>query len=142
MEAFYLTDPFAGYDARVSGGPGLGYDNIKTDAHTLKGLASLLYVHENVSGSGSNNEYTAGKVAGDYQWKITDQLLLKELADYNRSFDDGDVWFFRSETALEVKLAGNLALSMGYIYRYQKDPPDPAASKVDRTFLTSLVFEC
>jgi putative salt-induced outer membrane protein len=141
LEAAYLRDPFAGFDARYSGGPGLGYEIIKTEAHQLKGLASMLYVHENPVGDADNNNYASAKAAIDYRWQISDTVQFKELADYSRSLDDGDVYFINSETTLEVKLVGNLALAMGYIVRYQNDPTDPEAEKTDRTFLTSLVFE-
>ncbi len=144
VAADYLKDTFSGYDMRVTVGPGAGYDFLKTDAHTLKGLLSVLYVQENLHAvpepTDDEESYAAGKAEGNYAWQITENLKFKQNADISISFDDTDVYFVNSETALEAKLSDKLSLGIGYIVNYQNQPAG-GAEHTDTTFLTSLVID-
>ena len=133
-----LRDRFAGFDFRGSIGPGLGYDFIKNDAHLLQGLASLLYTYSDFSDDGTDT-YLSGKAAGNYTWQITEATRFRQLLDYQVSFDDTDVYFINSETALEHALAAHFGLSLRYLVNYQNSPPGDA-DKTDRVLLASLVI--
>ena len=78
----------------------LGYDFIKTDAHLLQGLASLLYTYSDFTDDGTDT-YLSGKAAGNYAWQITEAARFRQLLDYQVSFDDSDVYFINSEIRSE-----------------------------------------
>ncbi len=139
-KAGYLRDPFAGYNARYTFGPGLGYDIIKAEHHKLKGLGSVLYTYEDTTDD-ETRDYVMGQLAAEYKWLVTETVTFSEAADYSVSFDDPAVWFINSETALDVKMSTYLSLSLGYIVNHQNSPPDPEAEKTDTITLVSLVFE-
>ncbi len=139
LEASYLKDKFAGFDSKIQAGPGVGYDFVKTEAHLLKGLASLLYTWDNYT-DGTDDSYATAKLAGDYAWQISENLALKQYADYLVSLEDAGVYFFHSQTGLEVKVNSNISLGLSYLIAYQNDPP-AGAKNTDRTFLTSLIVD-
>ena len=136
--AGYMRDKFSGYNYQTTLGPGVGYQFIKTEEHQLKGLVSIIWAYDRFSDGGSDS-YAAGKAAADYTWQITKDVKFKELASYRVSFKDTNVYFIDSETGLEVKLASNLSLGVGYVVGYQHEPPSDDLKKTDTLFLTSLI---
>ena len=142
LGANYQKDKFSGYKYRIGGGPGVGYDLIKTEKHTLKGLASVLYYYDKYSrGNEDSNDYVAGKAAIEYEWRIWDNLRFKENADYLVSFKDTQKYFINSETAVEIKIKDKVSLGISYIINYQNDPPFEDIKQTDRMFLTSLIID-
>ncbi len=144
VAADYLKDTYSGYDMRVTVGPGVGYDFLKSDVHTLKGLLSVLYAMENLHAvpepDDDTENYASGKAEGNYTWQITEHLKFIQNADLSVSFKDTDVYFANSETGLEAKLSDHLSLGVSYIVNYQHAPPD-GADDTDTIFLTSLVVD-
>lgn len=135
--ATYVNDDFSGYKYQATVGPGLGYEFLKTDRHHLKGLASILYAYDKFD-DGESDSYAAGQVQGDYTWQITETTKFRELATYRVSLEDASVYFATSETSLEVKVASNVSLGVGYLIGYRNQPP-AGSEYTDRTFLTSLI---
>ena len=137
----YLKDTYSGYDMRVTAGPGVGYEFIKTDDHNLKGLFSVLYVREDLHAvpepADDTDSYASGKAKGNYAWQITENLRFIQNADFSVSFKDTDVYFANSETGLELKLSDLISLGVSYIVSYQHAPPE-GADDTDTLFLTSL----
>ena len=133
-----LSDEFAGYDFRGSIGPGLGYDFIKTDAHLLQGLASVLYTYADLTDDGTDS-YMSGKAAGEYTWQINESTRFRQLLDYQVSFDDTEVYFVNSETALEHSLSTHIGAALRYLINYQNSPPG-TAEHTDRVLLASLAI--
>jgi len=144
LAADYLKDTYAGYDMRVTVGPGVGYEFLKTEVHNLKGLFSVVYVREDLHAvpepSDDTDSYAAGKAEGNYTWQFNEHLKFIQNADFSLSFKDTDVYFANSETGLEVKVSEHLSLGMSYIVNYQHAPP-AGADDTDTTFLTSLVVD-
>ncbi len=136
--ADYRKDKFAGYDARVTAGPGVGYDVVKSARLTFKTLGSVLYTHDNFVNDPETDAYVSGKAAGDLAWQMTDTVTFGQYADLVMSFEDTDRYFVTSDTRLEVQLAQALSLALSYGVAYQNDPP-AGAEKTDTVFLTSLV---
>jgi len=142
FEAYYIKDKYSGYDYRYGLGPGVGYDIIKTDAHSLKGILSLLYSHDRYSeGPEKSDDYFSGKAGIKYEWRIMKDLTFREDAYYLFSLNDADQYFLNSETAIEVKLSDMLSLGVSYIIAYQNEPPSPEIDNTDKIFMTSLIVD-
>lgn len=142
LSANYLDDRFSGYDYRISSGPGLGYDIIKTDIHRLKSLLSSLYNYDKFSGGNEQSDrYLSGKAEMDYVWKIRENLKFKENANYIISEEDKNKYFANSETALQIKVNRHISLGLSYVIAYQNFLPSPDIKHMDTTFLTSLIID-
>ncbi len=108
----------------------------------MKGLVSGLYNYDSFSkGTQNSDSYATGKAAVYYLWQILDNLRFKEDADYLISFENGDKYFINSETAIEVKIKGNVSLGVSYVVNYQNMLPSPELKHTDTTFRTSLVID-
>ena len=142
VTASYLEDKFSGYDYRMAGGPGLGYDLVRTEEHKLKCLISAIYSSDKFSEDHkSSDSYISGKAAIEYEWQVLRNLRFKENADYLVAFEDTDKYFINSETALEVKVNGSVSLGVSYAVAYQHRPPSPDIEDTDRIFFTSLIVD-
>lgn len=136
----YERDKFSGYEYKLSGGPGAGYDLVKTDRHELKLLLSTPYYYNKLEGDGVDN-YGAAKLELYYQWRIYDNLKLKESANYFINLSDTQTYFVNSETSLEVKINDYVSLGVSYKLAYQNKPPEPGIKRTDTTFSTSLIVD-
>ena len=142
VTASYLEDKFSGYDYRMAGGPGLGYDLVRTEEHKLKCLISAIYSYDRYyEGDKDTDSYISGKATIYYEWEILKNLRFKENADYLVSFEDSDKYFVNSETALELKVNGSVSLGMSYTIAYQNKPPFPDIEHTDKVFLISLIVD-
>jgi len=136
----YERDKFSGYEYKLSGGPGIGYDIVKTKKHDLKGLLSTLYYYNKIEGNGVDN-YAATKAEIYYEWDIRKNLRFKENLNYLVNLSDTKTYFINSETSLEVKINQHLSLGVGYKVAYQNKPPEPGVKRTDTTFSTSLIVD-
>jgi putative salt-induced outer membrane protein len=138
----FSMDKFSGYEYRLYAGPGLGYDLIKTDQHVLQSLLSLIYSYDEFSvGDVRSNSYLTGKLTLKYEWKILENLKLKEKLDYSVSFKDTNNFFIDSATAVETKINSSLSLGVSYVVNYQNLLPSPEIKHTDTTFLTTLIID-
>jgi putative salt-induced outer membrane protein len=138
----FSRDTFSGYDYRVFGGPGIGYDLIKRERHKLQGLLSFLYYHDEFSVSGKDSEgYLTVKVTAKYEWQIRDNLKLKETFDYFVSLKETERSFVDSITSVEVKINKALSIGVSYTVNYQNKPPSSDLENTDTTLLTKLIVD-
>ncbi len=140
LTAGYERDKFSGYEYKVNGGPGIGYDLLKTKKHELKFLLSTPYYYNRIENDGIDN-YGTAKAEIYYQWNIRENLRLKENANYFVNLSDTETYFVNSETSLEVKVNNYISLGVGYKLAYQNRPPEPGIKKTDTTFSTSLIID-
>jgi len=140
VQGSYLQDKFSGFDYKTDWSAGLGYDIIKTDVHYLKGLASIGYSFLDYKVGGSDS-YTTGTAELDYTWKIRENLLFKQLVEYQTNLEDTEIYFLKSDTSIQVKINANFSLGVGYKVFYQNKPPSKDIDKTDTTFLTSLIVD-
>jgi putative salt-induced outer membrane protein len=150
LSANYKEDKFSGYDYSVGGGPGLGYDIVKSEKHNLKGLISSPYYYDRFSdppdSKARSDSYLSGKAEVDYTWQILENLTFDQTVDFLISFEDNEKenkekFFIDSETALKVKINKNISLGVSYLIDYQNLPPSHVKKHTDTTFLTSLIID-
>ncbi|NPA40658.1 MAG: DUF481 domain-containing protein [Aquificae bacterium] len=140
LAAGFERDKFSGYSYKLSIGPGIGYDVLKTKKHQLKILLSTPYYYNKIENDGIDN-YATFKGELYYQWLIRENLKLKEDASYIVDLSDTGKYFINSDTTLAVKINKHLSLGVGYKIAYQSKPPKPGLKKLDTTFSTSLIID-
>jgi putative salt-induced outer membrane protein len=140
LNASYERDRFSGYEYKISGGPGAGYDLLKTKRHELKVLGSYIYYYNRLASDGIQ-EYPTFKADAFYQWHIRDNLRFKENLSYILNLEDTQTYFINSETSLEVKINRYFSLGVGYKVAYQNRPPQPGIKRLDTTFSTSFIAD-
>ncbi len=138
----FSMDKFSGYEYRLYGGPGLGYDLVKRVRHVLQSLLSVVYNYDEYSvGEVSSDSYLTGKVTMKYEWKMLENLKFREKLDYSVSFKDRDNFFLDSSTSIEARINRALSLGLSYVVSYQNQLPSPELRHTDTTFLTTLIID-
>ncbi|WP_457640326.1 DUF481 domain-containing protein [Persephonella sp.] len=138
----YERDKFSGYEYKISGGPGLGYDILNTDKMKLKSLLSLIQYYNKFSeGDKSTESYSSGKLELYYKWDIKEDLQYKLDINYIVSFKDNQNYFINGETGVEIKINSLISMGVSYKVNYQNQPPDPDIKRTDTTFLTSVIID-
>ncbi len=140
MSGGYERDKFSGYTYKWNGGPGMGYDLIKTDGVELKILLSLLYYYNKVE-NGTIDNYSTSKAEAIFSWKMRDNLEFKQNLNYIVNNSRNEVYFINSESSIEVKITDLLSLGVNYKVYYQNTPPEPGIERTDTVFSTSLIFD-
>ncbi len=136
----YLIDRFAGYRHRLSVGPGLGFDILKSEIHKLKGLISGNYVVEDYSVEGVESDgYGSVKGSMNYEWVVRTNVLFKTQISSSVSLENSEKYFLFGEAAVEVAISNRLSLGVGYRINYQSIVPGPDIEKTDMSFMTSLI---
>ena len=140
LTAGYERDRFSGYEYRINGGPGIGYDLLKTKNHELKVLLSAPYYYNKVQ-NGPVDSYGTARAEVYYQWSILENLKLKQSTSYFLNLSDSKTYFLSSETSIEVRVNNHISLGVGYRLAYQNRPPEPGIKRTDTTFSTSLIID-
>jgi len=136
----FKRDKMAGHEYRIYGGPGIGYDIIRTPTSHLKGLVSINYDYEKyTNNTGLTYSSAMGKFSTIYSIHILENLIFKEDIDYTISFENSDRYFFDSESAIQVKINNYLALELSYKIEYQNVTKAKNIEHTDRKLLASLV---
>jgi putative salt-induced outer membrane protein len=136
----YERDKFSGYTYKWNGGPGVGYDLLKSKNHELKTLLSLLYYYNRIEDNGIDN-YATLKAEAYYIWNILESLRFKEDLSYILNLSEREIYFINSDSSLEVKINKHLSLGVGYKVAYQNRPPSEGLKRTDTTFSTSLIID-
>lgn len=141
LGASCLRDQYAGYNSRVSAGPGLGLDILKQEKQAFKGmLSSMFYFDDYAAANAASESYATGKAGLTYDWQIKEHVSLKALGDYLVSLEETDRYFVTGDISIQAGINSRIAVGLGYQINYQNAPPDPAAvKKTDTTFLSSVI---
>jgi putative salt-induced outer membrane protein len=137
----WLRDEFAGFDNRVSIGPGVGYKFLIGPKHFLLGEAGLNYAYEDYTDPEEDTEqFLEGRLFGKYEWAFTEKTKLSQSLEYLQGFNDINMWKLNSETALITLLTDILALKVSYSIFYNNDPRPSDLDDIDTILATSLVI--
>lgn len=160
----YKNDKFSGFDYQFYTGPGLKYEAVKNDQHTLGLQGNIVYsVDEgsdklyDVAGDeikypnpaniipttiveGQTNEYASYLLQGDYAWNLTKTFKFTQKLSYRSSFESSDNYFVHSKTGVASKINSTFSMGMNYKVDYTNQPP---AGNVytDKTFTASLIID-
>ncbi len=137
----WLRDQFAGFDNRVSVGPGVGYKFLIGPKHFLLGETGLNYTIEDYEEKGESTErFIEGRLFGKYEYAFTEKIKASQSLEYLQSFKDSSTWKLNSVTALVTALTDIMALKVSYSVFYNNDPRPSDLDDTDTILATSLVI--
>ncbi len=162
----YKNDKFSGFDYQFYTGPGLIYDAVKTDAHTLHFQGNIVYAIDEGTDKyydalgveikypyinppidpaiplvpGVTNEYASYLLQGNYVWKVTETFKFLQDLSYRSEFGDTKNYFVYSKTAVSSKINGNFSMGLSYKVDYTNMPP-VGNEYTDKTFTAALIID-
>ena len=165
--AGYKNDKFSGFEYQVYTGPGTKYIAVDNETHKLNFQANILYAKDvhmtkyyndaqklddnetkypyypekgTFETPGSTNEYGSYLIKGDYTWAITEGFKFIQELSYRGDFEDSDIYFVMSKTAVESKINGTFSMGVNYKVDYTNTPPEGNV-RTDKTFTASLIID-
>lgn len=130
---------FAGYDLRVLTAVGATYKALLGPVHTLSFDGGASWTMEEFVDD-TDNDYLGALLGLSYAWQISDTATLGERLVWNPNFDDSSDWTAVSETSLTAAVRSNLAVKLGYLYRFDNRPLE-GFDDTDTTTTASLVVK-
>lgn len=132
----YEDDEFSGYDSQTAVSLGAGSRLLDDGRHRLDVSAGIGYRRLEERETGDEDE--SAIVTGDllYEYEISESAILKE-AILVESGDENT--YSESETALKMKINGNLAAKIAYLVKHNSDVP-AGTEKTDKITTISLVY--
>ena len=163
----YKEDRFSGFDYQFYTGPGIKYDAIKNDTHTLALQSNIVYSvdkemdkfytdpaytietpypYSPVKGafkdpaSGKKNDYSSYLLQAHYLWNITKTFKFTQDLSYRSSFESSDNYFVQSKTGVASKISDIFSMGINYKVDYVNQPP-AGNVRTDKTFTASLIID-
>ena len=141
LEAFgrfgYLSDEFAGFDARSTVDGGLGYKLLTGPVHTLRVDAGPGYSHEDRV-TADDLSFPLVNMGAGYKWRISQTADLTDAAIMTRSLDQGEDWRFNNALALTAAITSVLSLKASHELKHVNAPP-PGFEQTDTVMSIALV---
>lgn len=129
-------DRFSGFKYQGTAGFGFGYRAINTDTMHLNLEAGPGYRRDKVDDTGEIQEEAIGRLALKYQWTINEAVKFFEEFTADMGADNN---IYRSETGLQSRLNGSLAMNLSYKIKYVDEVPLGSDNK-DTEFGVTLVY--
>jgi len=138
----YKKDKFSAFNYQAYTGPGLKYIAINNKEHTLDFTGSILYSMDDYDGAitAETEEYSSFKAELNYGWKITETLKFTQDLSYRSSFEDSDVNFAYSKTAIITKISDMFSAGLSYKIDYVNEVPT-GIDNSDKTLAINLILD-
>lgn len=83
--------------------------------------------------------FPAARGAVDFKHKFSEQAFFQQIAEYLPNLSDTNSYLVNTESALVAPLIKNLGVKIGYVIRYNSEPPvrDNITLKTTDTFFSS-----
>lgn len=133
----YLSNEFAGVDARTSVDGGLAYKLLTGPVHTLRVDAGLGYSHE-ARTTGDDLSFAMANFGSAYKWQISATADLTEAAIFTASLEDGEDHRFSNTLALTAALTRLLSLKLSHELKFV-NAPVPTFERTDTQLSMALV---
>ena len=85
--------------------------------------------------------YPAARLGADYKHSFTDKAFFQQTVEYLPNLSETEAYLVNGESSLVAPLIANLGLKVGYVVRYNSQPPvrDNVALKNTDRFLSSSI---
>ncbi len=132
----YEDDKFSGYDYRATEVLGYGRRVLSTPSMTLELEVGAGSRQSKLTSSGDTNSEGLARLAGNYNWKISDTTTFSEELTVDAGSDST---ISKSVTGLKSQVAGNLATRITLTVKNTSDVP-VGVEKTDRETAVTLVY--
>ena len=133
----FLSNEFAGVDARSTIDGGAGYKLLLGPVHTLRVDAGLGYSHENRV-TGDELSFALANFGSGYKWQISRTADLTEAALLTTSLEEGEDWRFGNALALTAAITSVFSLKASHEVKHV-NAPVPGYEKTDTLISVALV---
>ena len=133
----YLSNEFAGIDARTSVDGGIGYKLLTGPVHTLRVDTGLGYSHESRT-TGDDLSFVLANFGSAYKWQISPTADITEAALLTFSLEDADDRRFSNTFALTAAITRVLSLKLSHELKFTNEPV-PNFEKTDTQLSAALV---
>lgn len=132
------SDVFAGVDRRYNSDIGGRYTIVKNPVLGWFAEAGYRYTDQ-TNTSGAKNSSQFGRLYTEANYTVTEASSAKLWVEYlpNLSRTNGDL--LNAEVSISAAMSAMLSLKVGYLVKYNANPPAPATQYLDRMLTTSLV---
>ena len=125
-----------GISSRFEEGIGVDLTLIESPNNKLSvSLGGSMFQQTLTPGSTSTfkRNFPAARIGADYKHKFSDLAFFQQMAEYLPSLSDTSSYLLNSESALVAPLIKNLGVKVGYVVRYNSEPPMRAAVRLKTT---------
>jgi putative salt-induced outer membrane protein YdiY len=133
----FLSDEFAGVDARNTIDGGVGYKLLLGPVHTLRVDAGLGYSHENRV-TDDDLSFALINVGPAYKFRISENADITDAALFTQSLDEGEDWRFNNALALTAAISRVFSLKAQHEVKHV-NAPVPGFEKTDTLMSVALV---
>ena len=133
----YLSNEFAGIDARTSVDGGIAYKLLLGPVHTLRVDGGLGYSHESRT-RGADLSFALANFGSAYKWQISPTADLAEAVLLTQSLEDGEDRRLSNTIALTAALTRVLSLKFSHELKFT-NAPVPTFEKTDTQVSMALV---
>ena len=133
----YLSNEFAGVDARTSVDGGLAYKLLTGPLHTLRVDAGLGYSHE-ARTTGDDLSFVLANFGSAYKWQLSPTADITESALFTLSLEDAADRRFSNTFALTAALTRLFSLKLSHELKFV-NAPVPVFEKTDTQLSVALV---
>lgn len=133
-------DEFEDLDLRLVVGGGVGYFFVNKEHQLLKGLASLVYQHEQFA-DGTHTDNAMVLLGYEYRLDLHDWFQFRSESLLFANITTTNDWRFYADNAIEVPVSSKEAWKIRFGIRNEYDnEPEPGIEQMDTTAYSSLVF--
>jgi putative salt-induced outer membrane protein len=132
------SDTFAGFERRFNSDVGGRYTLQKSPEFGWFLEAGYRFTdqHNNDQSIRSSN---FGRLYTEAVYTLTDSSSTKLWLEYLPNFSHNEAYLANAEFSLNATLSALLSLKVGYLLKYNNEPPAPATQYLDRLLTTSLI---
>ncbi len=124
---------------RLKAGPNLGYYFINQEKVKLDGSVGVNYVYERTAFE--ERDYGEWRVAGKYDWTITDSASYYLTVEYSANLEDSNDGSGLLVTGLKSKVNSALSLFVELRDEYDNIPDTPTTEYNDVTLIAGLNYD-
>lgn len=133
----FLSNEFAGIDARSTVDGGVGYKLLLGPTHALRADAGLGYSHERRV-TGDDLAFALANFGAGYKWQISKTADFTEAALLTTSLEEGEDWRFNNALALTAAITSVFSLKASHEIKHAHAPV-PGFEKTDTLTSVALV---
>jgi len=139
----YKVDAFSTYDYQLYTGPGAKYIALSSENQNLDFAANILYSEDKLNNvgalKGETQNYTAYRVALNYDRQLLENLKFTQELNYRSDFDDAKNYFIYSKSALSTKISDFFSAGVSYVVDYV-NLTNPGRKNSDKTLTANLII--